>query len=283
MRRFKSWVCLSLFAGLLGMSTVAWSIDSPALILAEVYRAGIDPAEYWISEKLDGVRAIWDGKRFKFRSGNEVHAPEWFTRDFPNLPLDGELWLGRGQFERLSGFVRKIQPVDEEWRQIRYMLFESPGAGGSFSQRMEHLRPRVAEAGIPWLQVVEQFHVVDHKMLMAKLNAVVDQGGEGLMLHRADAPYRSGRNNDLLKLKPYLDREARVIAHLPGKGRLSGRLGALWVEDADGRRFRIGTGFSDAQRANPPPLGSLVTYRYRGLTGSRLPRFPSFLRVRETF
>jgi DNA ligase-1 len=255
----------------------------PALILAEVYRAGLNPADYWISEKLDGVRAYWDGRQLYFRSGHPVSAPTWFTQDFPVTPLDGELWLGRGQFERLSGIVRKVEPVDDEWRQVRYMLFELPGAPGNFTERKDRLLKLTVEAGLPWLQVVEQFRIADRNDLDAKLEEVVASGGEGLMLHRAASTYASGRSGALLKLKPYLDREAKVVAHLPGTGRLSSRMGALLVEDAEGRRFRIGTGFTDAHRANPPPVGSVVTYRYRGLTAKGLPRFPSFLRKREDF
>lgn len=255
----------------------------PALILAEVYRAGLNPAEYWVSEKLDGVRAYWDGRQLWFRSGNPVPAPAWFTQGFPATPLDGELWLGRGQFERLSGIVRKSVPVEAEWRQVRYMLFELPGAAGTFTERKDRLIALVSHSGVTWLGAVEQFRMANQKTLAAKLDEVVAGGGEGLMLHRADALYSAGRGKDLLKLKPWLDREASVVAHLPGTGRLSGRMGALLVEDAEGRRFRIGTGFTDAQRANPPPVGSLVTYRYRGLTSKGLPRFPSFLRMRDEF
>jgi DNA ligase-1 len=265
------------------MPVMAATEIAPALVLADVYRNTIDPAGYWVSEKLDGVRAYWDGRQLYFRSGHPVSAPAWFTRDFPTVPLDGELWLGRGAFERLSGIVRKAEPVDAEWRQVNYMLFELPGAEGAFTARKDKLIAVVEQAAIPWLQVVEQYRVVDRKTLLADLDKVVAAGGEGLMLHRAEAPYTAGRSDDLVKLKPYLDREARVIAHLAGAGRNAGRLGALLVEDDAGRCFRIGTGFSDAQRESPPAVGSLVTYRYRGLTAKGLPRFPVFLRVRETF
>jgi DNA ligase-1 len=262
---------------------MVYAEPAPALILAEVYREDIDPAGYWVSEKLDGFRAYWDGQRLYFRSGRAVPAPEWFTRDLPVQALDGELWLERGGFERLASIVRKSEPVDAEWRQVRYMLFELPGTAGTFTERKDRLRRLVAQAAIPWLLAVEQWRVGDRQALMAKLDQVVVNGGEGLMLHRADALYAAGRSDDLLKLKPYLDHEARVIAHLAGAGRHAGRLGALLVEDADGRRFRVGTGFSDVQRENPPPVGGTISYRYRGLTAKGLPRFPSFLRVREAF
>ena len=253
----------------------------PALLLAEVYRSGIDPADYLVSEKLDGIRAIWDGRTLRFRSGNELKAPAWFVQALPRTPLDGELWAGRGRFERLSAIVRKIEPVDEEWREVRYMIFELPDAPGDFAARAAQIERVIAKAGVPWLQTIGQFRVPDRARLQDKLEEVVRAGGEGLMLHRADAPYLTGRSDVLLKLKPYLDAEARVLAHLPGKGRNAGRLGALLVETPDGQRFRIGSGFSDTAREHPPAIGSLITYRYHALTAKGLPRFASFLRQRE--
>lgn len=256
--------------------------ESPPLILAEIYREDVNPADYWVSEKLDGVRAYWDGSHLLFRSGQTIQAPDWFTRELPRTALDGELWLGRGQFEKLSAIVRRQQPVDAEWREVRYLLFELPQAKGTFTQRLEKLQQIVKSTPrAPWLGVVEQIRIVNPEALRQKLNTVVSAGGEGLMLHRADAPYRSGRTEDLLKLKPYLDQEATVIEHIPGKGRLTGRMGSLLVETDEGRRFRLGTGFSDEQRLHPPPIGSRVTYQYRGLTPKGLPRFASFLRIRE--
>jgi len=254
---------------------------APQLTLAEIYRDNFNPADYWVSEKLDGVRAYWDGKQLWFRSGRPIHVPDWFTRDFPETALDGELWLGHSQFERLSAIVRKTKPIDEEWRGIRYMLFEAPDAPGSFTQRIAALKKRVDQARIPWLQVIDQFHVPDRTALKARLDGVIASGGEGLMLHRADASYHAGRSADLLKLKPYLDREATVIAHIPGQGRNAGRMGSLLVRDANGQEFRLGTGFTDAQRMNPPAIGTLVTYKFQGLTNKGLPRFASFLRIRE--
>jgi DNA ligase-1 len=253
----------------------------PPLLLANVLRDSTDVTQYWVSEKLDGVRAIWNGRELRFRSGRLIAAPAWFTANFPARRLDGELWLGRGEFDRLSGIVRKEPPDDTEWRSVRYMLFELPDAPGTFSQRIEQMRAIVAKADIPWLRVIEQTRVRDRAELRRRLEKVLEQRGEGLMLHRADALYTTGRGDDLLKLKPWLDAEATVIEHLPGKGKYLGMLGSLRLEMPNGKRFNLGTGFSDALRRDPPPLGALVTYRYRELNPNGLPRFASFLRIRD--
>lgn len=253
---------------------------APEILLANVYREGIDVGAYLVSEKLDGVRAIWDGEHLRFRSGLPVAAPEWFIAALPKVPLDGELWAGRGTFERLSGIVRKAVPVDDEWRQVRYMIFELPGAPGDFATRARQIESVVQSAQLPWLQAIEQRPAVDRRQVAKMLADVLKAGGEGLMLHRADASYETGRSDTLLKVKPWLDAEGVVVAHLPGKGRHAGRLGAVRLRLPDGRHLSIGTGFTDAQRDDPPPLGSVVTYRYRELTASGLPRFASFLRIR---
>lgn len=254
--------------------------EAPAVLLAQDFSDAADPAAYLVSEKLDGVRALWDGKTLRFRSGRTIHAPAWFTASLPPHPLDGELWIGRGQFERVSAAVRREVPMEEEWRSISYQIFEWPGASGTFSDRIAALETSIARANVPWLKLIKQFRLADRQSLQSHLQQIVRAGGEGLMLHRADALWQTGRTDALLKLKLHQDAEARVIAHLPGKGKYQGMCGALLVEMPDGRQFRLGTGLSDAQRRSPPPIGSMVTYRYRGHTVNGLPRFASFIRIR---
>jgi len=191
--------------------------------------------------------------------------------------------LGRGRFELLSAIVRKTEPEDNEWRQLKYMIFELPEAPGTFADRATRIKDIVARANWPQLIAVEQFHVADRAVLKGKLDEVVRGGGEGLMLHLADAPYLTGRSDVLLKLKPLQDTEAVVIEHIPGKGKYQGMMGALRVKTPDGKIFQIGTGFNDVIRKNPPPVGTMITYTYRGLTKTGLPRFASYLRVREEF
>ncbi|TAG24552.1 MAG: DNA ligase [Burkholderiales bacterium] len=251
------------------------------IVLAQDYKSGINPSLYLVSEKLDGVRALWDGKVLKFRSGQTISAPAWFTAKLPSTPLDGELWLARGQFDELSGIVRKLQPVDTEWQRVKYMVFELPSGDGTFEKRSEKLSALVKQTNWPQLQWIEQFKLADEKALQAKLKQIVGQGGEGLMLHLASAPVTQGRSSVLLKLKPVSDAEGIVTAHIPGKGKYQGMLGALQIKTEDGHSVKIGTGFTDEQRKNPPPIGSTITYSYRDTTPSGKPRFAAFLRVRH--
>ena len=284
-RRWLAATSLLPLAALSTLSTLPTPVSAatarpPALLLAVDAPADIDPAGYLVSEKYDGVRAFWDGQRLITRAGNVIAAPGWFLRRLPPVPLDGELWAGRGRFEALSGAVRRHQPRDAEWLHITYMAFEMPGAGGSFSERAE----RMASLGqdIDWrgFQAVEQRRVGSRAELQRWLQEVVTAGGEGLMLHRADAAYVAGRSPVLQKLKRVHDADALVLAAVPGRGRHAGRMGALRVRTPDGRQFLLGTGFSDAERDAPPAPGSVVTYRHRGFTDAGLPRFASFLRVR---
>lgn len=248
-------------------------------LLAGVYTPGLPLEEYLVSEKLDGVRAWWTGEALVSRQGNRFAAPGWFIAALPDQPLDGELWMGRGSFEKLSGIVRQAAPHDG-WRQVRFMVFDLPASPLPFEQRLQQLELLINQTHTPWLQLVEHAPAPDHRMLMQQLAEVTRQGGEGLMLRRRNSLYRAGRSGDLLKVKLREDAEARVIAHLPGKGKYQGKMGSLLVEMADGRRFRIGTGFTDEVRASPPPPGSQITFTYQGLTATGLPRFASFWRER---
>lgn len=264
-----------------GTSEAASAVATPALMLAGAWPVGHSPRNYLVSEKLDGVRAFWDGQSLRFRSGRAIAAPGWFIAALPKTALDGELWLGRGRFDELSGIVRRESPVDADWRQVHYMIFDVPGDSAPFAERAQTVERVVAQVHQPWLQAVAQRQVADAPALRVLLKATAQDGGEGLVLHRANALWSPGRSDALLKFKLTPDEDARVVAHLPGKGRNQGRLGALLLEMPDGQRFALGTGFSDAQRDAPPVIGSVVTYRYRDRTPKGLPRFASFLRVRS--
>ncbi len=256
-------------------------LEPPAIELSRPAPDDIDPAGWLVSEKLDGVRAVWDGARLRFRSGLPILAPRWLVERLPALSLDGELWLGRGRFEALSGTVRQAVAVDAAWRELRYAVFDMPGAPGPFATRAARLAELVRDRRFEALHAIPQRTLPDRAALRRAFDEVVRGGGEGLVLHRADAPWRPGRGDAVLKLKPLADAEAEVVAHVPGRGRLAGKVGALQVRTPAGVEFLLGSGMTDAERANPPPIGSTVTYAYRSVTASGVPRFASFVRRRD--
>lgn len=261
-------------------ATPATENQTPPLLLANVWNPSIDPTGWWMSEKYDGLRAWWDGQKLWSRKGNFIHAPDYFLAEIPrDIALDGELWIGHGKFEETMSIVRSETP-DDRWNRVRYMVFDAPRAKGTFEQRMQFLRATVSE-GNRFVRVVAQERCQGVAQLLAERDRLVRQGSEGLMLRQPGSAYEAGRSPTLLKVKPYDDAEATVIAHEPGKGKFAAKLGALRVRADDGREFSIGSGLTDADRESPPPVGTVITYRFRGLTAKGLPRFPSYLRVRR--
>lgn len=277
-RSFLAAALAGWFAPTVLAGRAAPGLAGPACLLAREWPVDADPAGFLVSEKLDGVRALWDGRVLRFRGGGEVAAPRRFIDRLPPLPLDGELWLGRGSFEALSGLVRRGQPDEADWQAVQYQLFELPAAGGRFAERAAALQTLCRQHDWPQLQAAPQAAVADRVALQRRLDAVLAAGGEGLVLHGADAPQACGRGPWLYKHKPLHDAEALVLAQLPGRGRLAGRLGALRVQADDGAVFNIGTGFSDADRLRPPAVGQRISFSHRGVTAGGLPRFASYLR-----
>lgn len=261
-------------------ATPATESQTPHLLLANVWNSSIDPTGWWMSEKYDGLRAWWDGQKLWSRKGNLIHAPDYFLAELPrDIVLDGELWIGHGKFEETMSIVRSETP-DDRWNGVRYMVFDAPQAKGTFEERMQFLRTTVSE-GNRFVTVVAQERCQGVTQLLAERDRVVREGGEGLMLRQPGSAYEPGRSPTLLKVKPFDDAEATVIAHEPGKGKFAGKLGALHVRTDDGREFSIGSGLTDADRESPPPVGTVITYRFQGLTAKGLPRFPTYFRVRR--
>ncbi|MCI0361803.1 MAG: DNA ligase, partial [Planctomycetaceae bacterium] len=252
---------------------------APPLLLAHPWDNEQDLTGWFMSEKLDGVRAYWDGGQFLSRQGNPLHAPTWFTQGLPKIPLDGELWIGRQQFQRTVSIVRR-QDAGELWRQVLYVVFDAPHSGGPFEEHRRLMAKVAREDLCPFVRVLDQAVCDSTDSLRKELDRLVTLGGEGLMLRQPGSLYESGRSYTLLKVKRFHDADAVVIQHLPGAGRHKGRLGALLVQLPNGTQFSVGTGLTDAQREKPPAVGSVVTFRFQELTDGGVPRFPSFVRVR---
>lgn len=254
---------------------------TPELVLLESYRHGMQISGWLMSEKLDGVRAWWDGRQLYSRKGNRIHAPDWFTRNLPPFELDGELWIDRGRFEETLSIVKDTTP-GPGWERISYNIFEAPNEPGGLLERLGRLRDYLKHRKNSHVHIIDQLFCVNEQHLMEYLAEVEARGGEGLVLRNPISPYITGRTSNALKVKSFDDMEGRVIGYKPGKGKYNGMTGALRVELDDGTRFWVGSGLSDQDRASPPPIGSLVTFKYHGLTAKGIPRFASFMRVRES-
>jgi DNA ligase-1 len=263
-----------------GAEGTAEDASTPGLLLAHSWDGTHDLTGWWMSEKLDGVRAYWDGSKFISRQGNVYHAPDWFIENLPSdVHLDGELWLDRKGFQRAVSIVRR-QDKNNDWKDITFVVFDAPLLEDPFEARMAFIQTTLDEIGSKYALAHQHVRCnsIDH--LREELRRVEAIGGEGLMLRQPSSKYEVGRSFTLLKVKTFHDAEATVIEILPGTGKHKGRMGALQVELADGTRFSVGTGFADAQRENPPELGSTITFRYQELSDRGVPRFPSFVRVR---
>ncbi len=253
--------------------------SAPPLLLAESWNPETDPRGWWVSEKLDGVRAYWDGTQFLSRNGNRYVAPEWFTRGLPDSPLDGELWVGRKQFQRTVSIVRRSNAA-ELWREVRYLIFDAPALALPFERRQASVTKLLAANRPPYALELAQSVCRSAEHLTRELARIETLGGEGLMLRRPASLYEPRRSSTLLKVKSFHDCDAIVIGHEPGMGRHKGRLGALLVQLPNGIRFACGTGLSDAERDLPPAIGEAITVKYQELTEGGVPRFPVFAGVR---
>ena len=247
---------------------------APDLILAGEY-SGQDVRGWAMSEKLDGVRAYWDGHQLISRAGHPFHPPDGFLADYPPWPLDGELYSTRGDFERISAAVRS---ADADWAGIHLHVFDVPQAESTLYRRLATLAAWLRDHPQARIRLIPQIPIRDTAEIDTALRTIEAAGGEGVMLRDPARPYHGGRSPYLLKHKSAHDAECTVTAHHPGTGRNAHRLGALTCENAHGS-FRIGSGFSDAEREHPPAIGSTITYRYRGYTKKGTPRFATYLRA----
>ncbi|QOY54089.1 DNA ligase [Candidatus Sulfurimonas marisnigri] len=249
--------------------------SKPEIFLLNKYSEDINVTSWYMSEKLDGVRAYWDGNRLISRSGKIFSAPAFFTKEFPKHKLDGELWSKRGDFSNISSIVNQQKP-HSGWKNLTYNVFEIPEMQGDFLQRLERVKSKTK-----YLKTIEQIRVKDKKHLEEFLKSVEEKGGEGAVVRNGELSYYTGRDNNALKVKSYIDEECEVIGYNKGQGKYENQTGSLSCEMKNTQVINIGSGLDDYQRANPPKIGAMITFKYYGLTSNGRPRFPVFLHIRE--
>ena len=270
----KKLVCFLLLLFCLGTNAAALDI-----LLPMVFQDDIDITNWLMSEKLDGVRGYWNAKKLLSKNGIPFNPPEAFIKNFPDFAVEGELWGGRNTFEKTASVVMKHEAHDG-WMDLKFAIFDVPEAGGGLEQRLNMAIQWFEKHPSEYVFVITQEIVKGNDHLKEELLRVEKLGGEGLIVRNPLSLYTIGRSAEILKVKSYYDMEATVIDHIEGTGRNQGRMGSILVELPDRRQFKIGTGFTDKERINPPPTGAIITFKYYGFYNSGIPKFPSFLRTR---
>lgn len=255
--------------------------QQPDVLLLKTYDSSQDVTGWLMSEKLDGMRAIWNGHMLTSRQGNPINAPQWFIDGLPPFAIDGELWTKRGDFENVLSIVRQQTP-DDRWRSISYNIFEVPNQSGGLLARLAVLEDYLTKHPQTFVKIIKQSPISSSNQLKTDLERITALGGEGLVVRKPETQYHSGRSADDLKVKQYQDAECTVIGYKAGQGKYKGKTGALQCQLLSGLTIYIGSGLSDQQREFPPKIASLITFKYYGYTKNNIPRFPVFMRVRPT-
>ncbi len=271
------WLILCCYLFVTFCPSVMYAAES---MLPKTYQQQVSVTGWLMSEKLDGIRGYWDGKQMLSKNGNTLYPPKAFVKNLPPFPVEGEIWAGRGTFEQTVAIVKK-QYAHNGWLELRFAIFDAPEVPGGFTERITKAKEWLSVHPSSFAFVIPQTRIVDQLHMQRELEKIERLGGEGLIIRKPYALYTAGRSAEILKVKNYQDAEAKVIAHLPGKGKNTGKLGSLLVETNEGRQFKIGSGFSDAERVSPPPIGSIITFKFYGEYQSGIPKFPCFLRIRN--
>ncbi|WP_024954298.1 DNA ligase [Sulfurospirillum arcachonense] len=254
--------------------------QKPDLLLLKTYNESLHVDGWFMSEKLDGVRAYWDGKKLISRGGKVFKAPKWFTKDFPLFEIDGELWSKRDDFDNISGIVRKQTP-HKGWKNLTYNIFEVPNQKGGLKNRLDVLDDFLKVKPNKYIKIIKQITCKDKQHLKSFLKKIEDKGGEGVVIRNQNALYINKRTAEALKVKSFFDSECEVIGYKKGRGKYENLLGSLICKMKNGVIINLGSGLSDILRRNPPKKGIIVTFKYQGLTKNGKPRFPVFMRVKD--
>ena len=234
--------------------------------------------KFLMSEKLDGIRSIWNGKELFTRNGKKLNPTDDFINKLPkNVWLDGELISPNG-FQKTCSIVKTLKFQNPSWSEIKFYIFDVPKLNEPFEKRIEFYNQFKNDIIIPVLQIPCD----NIKHLNSFLEKITNKGGEGVMLRLQNSFYENKRSSTLLKVKKFFDREAIVLSYIDGKGKHKGKMGAIKVKClTTNTEFKVGSGFKDRERENPPKIGSIITYKYQELTKGGKPRFPVFLRCRN--
>ena len=255
------------------------SAQKPDLFLLKTYNENVDIIGWVMSEKLDGVRGFWNGKKLISRGGNVFNPPKWWLKGFPSFAIDGELWTKQNDFENIVSIVRSQK--NKGWGEINFMIFEVPNQQGGLLKRISILDNYLDKNPSQYIKIIKQIPIKNKLQLESFLEKITAKKGEGVVVRNPKTPYKTGRLSSALKVKKYFDAECVVRQILLGKGKYHNKMGSILCILQSGKKVKIGTGFTDKERDNPPKIGTKVTFKYYGLTKKGKFKYPVFLRIRQ--
>ena len=252
----------------------------PDLFLLKTYDDSKDVIGWVMSEKLDGIRGFWTGKELLTRGGVKLTPPKWFIKNYPPFAIDGELWTKRNDFENISSIIRS-KNSKQRWKSVSHNIFEVPSQSGGLLKRLSVLKEYLRENPNPYLKILPQTVINAKGQVADFLKEVSADKGEGVVVRNPNTLYQTGRLSSALKVKQYLDTECTVLEILPGKGKYQNMMGSVLCQTDSGKKLKIGSGFKDKDRSNPPAIGSKITFKYYGFTKKGSFKYPVYLRVRQ--
>jgi len=267
------------------------------------------PIGWYMSEKFDGQRALWDGAKFVTRGSTTnyprvyPYVPSWFVALMPpGVALDGEFFIKRNAFQEIGFLKSKLKPnlsnqseLDKKWGNIKYYVFDTPSVDLPFEERMDYLKKLVADRcklfskiksqGITECPLIytEQYLIESEEQLNKYYSELISNDAEGVMIRAPKVKYIPTRTRLILKLKPEEDSECTISGYKPGTGKYEGSLGSFECEMPNGKKFFV-SGMSDSIRTEYinkkseyyHPVGTVITYKYTFLTDDGIPRFPRY-------
>lgn len=248
------------------------------MLLLSVYK-NQDISGFVMSEKLDGVRGYWDSKKLLSRQGKQILAPDFWTQNFPPFAIDGELYTKRDDFENIASIINSSKKRDD-WRNIKLYVFDVPDANGTLIERLEVLQNFLDSNPNEFIKIIPQIKISSKEQMEEFFTNIVQNGGEGVVLRDPNLPYEAKRSTQALKYKKQNEANCKVIKINQGKGRYKDLMGSVDCEMLNGIKLKIGSGFSDKNRANPPKIGEVITFKYEQLNKNGVPKFARYLRVR---
>lgn len=247
----------------------------------------------WVSEKLNGIRAIWNPQAGAFQTRHGKFWRPWMTSKIwngltpPKLPLDGEFYV-RGKSLQYLTRAASVNLIDDPGLPLEYHVYDCITDCESTEKRLKRLELLMPTL-VNNIVLNLQHEFVDTAERLEQVTAQYRAaGGEGLVSRTMGSVYaRNCRSPFMQKLKFMESQEVTVIGFHEGKGKFAGTLGAMTVRNKDGLVFRCGGGtMTNTDRDNvwhcqEDCSGKQITIEYPYLSEDGVPLQAGFVAWRD--